>query len=116
MTLFLQALVGAIVWTFANLLYVDLKRKGVRSLARVVAFWVGMPTTWLSLIFVRELRQPRFRPSEDDEALLAEVRRDRVRRLSAEGGRTVRRDEDPDRPPRARDGHARDHERGTDTT
>lgn len=85
MTLFLQALAGAIVWTFANFLYVDLKRKGVRSFARIVAFWMGMPVTWISLLVVREGRHPRLRPPPDDEdALLAEVRRDRALRIARE--------------------------------
>lgn len=87
MTPFLQALIGAIVWTFANLLYVDLKRKGVGSFARVVAFWLGMPATWISLLVVREGRHPRVRPPPDDEeALLAEIRRDRALRIARERG------------------------------
>ncbi len=74
----LESLVGFLVWLVANLVYLDRKRSGRRGLRRLLAFWLGIPTTWLTLLFVREgstlLVEP---PPDDEEALLAEVRRDR---------------------------------------
>jgi hypothetical protein len=42
---FLETVVAAIVWLVANVVYIDLKRKGVRGPTRFAAFWVGTPTT-----------------------------------------------------------------------
>ena len=82
---FVQWLMGAIVWALANIVYVDMKRKGVRGFYRFISFWLGTPTTWLSFFFLREGRAPRFQPPPDDEELLLrEIRVDRRRRsLSA---------------------------------
>lgn len=78
---YLEVIIGAIVWAIANIVYVDLKRKGIRGFTRFAAFWVGTPTTWVALFAVREERQPTFQTvSDDDEALLLEIRRDRERR------------------------------------
>lgn len=79
---FLEVIIGAIVWAVANVVYVDLKRRGIRGLTRFAAFWVGTPTTWVALFAVREGRQPTFQTvsDDDDEALLLEIRRDRERR------------------------------------
>jgi len=80
MTYFLQAILGALVWLVANVVYVDLKRKGIRGFTRFAAFWAGTPTTWISLFAVREGSQPSIDPPPDDEgeALLAEIRRERA--------------------------------------
>lgn len=76
--LFLQAVVGAIVWAFANVVYFDLKRKGVRNFGRFAAFWVGNPLTWVTFFVVPEGHQPSFEaPPDDDDALLAVIRHDR---------------------------------------
>jgi hypothetical protein len=76
--LFLKALVGAIVWTLANVVYFDLKRRGVHGFTRFAAFWVGNPTTWITFFVVSEGRQPTFEAVPDDEdELLAEIRHDR---------------------------------------
>jgi hypothetical protein len=79
---FLETAVAAIVWLVANVVYIDLKRKGVRGFTRFAAFWVGTPTTWISLFAIHEGDTPTFAPSPDDEdaVLLAEVRRDRALR------------------------------------
>jgi len=79
-TLFLKAMITAIVWFIANVVYIDLRRKGIHGFTRFAAFWVGNPTTWISLFAVREGKAPTFDPhdDEDDDALLAEVRRDRA--------------------------------------
>lgn len=79
---FLEVLIGAIVWVVANIVYIDLRRKGIHGFTRFAAFWVGNPTTWISLFAVRESRQPAFQPveDEDDGALLLEIRKDREAR------------------------------------
>jgi hypothetical protein len=83
--LFLRTLVWAIVWALANVMYLDLKRKGVRSFGRFAAFWVGNPTTWITYFVVRQGGQPTFEPPpDDDDALLAEVRSDRALRAGTD--------------------------------
>ena len=97
--LFLYKLVGAILWTLANVVYYDLKRKGVRGFGRFAAFWVGTPTTWITFFGVREGRYPTFEPPPDDDgALLAEIRSDRALRAGAEqrGEGTVTADVTPE--------------------
>ena len=76
----LKLLLGALVWVVANVVYMDLKRKGIRGFTRFAAFWTGTPTTWISLFAIKEGSQPVIDPPPDDEgeALLAEIRRDRA--------------------------------------
>lgn len=76
---FLQALIAAIVWVVANVVYLDLKRKGIHGFTRFAAFWVGTPTTWITLFAVPDgkLQDLRPRNDDDDEALLEAIRRDR---------------------------------------
>ena len=86
---FLQWWFGAIVWLVANVVYVNMKRNGLRGFTRLAAFWVGTPTTWIALFALKEGTQPRFeRPDDDDTTLLEEIRRDRLRRgeRSHDGG------------------------------
>jgi len=88
----LQWLVGAVVWLVANVVYLDMKRQGEHGLLRWVAFWMGTPTTWATLLLVREGSQPKVRGAPDDDAhLLEEIRRDRMLRdggglLPTDGG------------------------------
>lgn len=78
---FVEGLVGLLVWIVANGVYLDMRRRGRRSFMRVVAFFLGLPATWLTLVLVRPGSQPDIAPPPDDEeALLREVRRDRVLR------------------------------------
>ena len=87
---FLQATIAAIVWLVANVVYLDLKRKGIHGFTRFAAFWAGTPTTWITLFAVKDGRQPTFNPPADgdDTELLDEIRRDRSLR-AAEGGSEV---------------------------
>jgi hypothetical protein len=89
MSHFLEILLGAIVWLVANVVYVDLKRRGIRGFTRFAAFWAGTPTTWIALFAVREGEQPNFNPPGDDEGeqLLEEIRRDRSLRAGEDGER-----------------------------
>ena len=81
---FLQWWIGAIVWLVANVVYVDMKRKGVYGLTRFAAFWAGTPTTWVSLFAVPDGQQPTFeRPDDDDTTLLDEIRQDRAFRVES---------------------------------
>ncbi len=74
----LKELVGLFVWLVANAVYLDARRTGRRGIYRFLAFWMGLPGTLGSLILVREGSHPRVVPPPDDEnRLLAEVRRDR---------------------------------------
>jgi hypothetical protein len=81
--IFLEPLLGAIVWVAANVIYVDLRRKGRRK-GRWVAFFAGYPGTLVSMFVVREGTIPQIEPPPDDEdRLLREIRVDRGLR---EGG------------------------------
>lgn len=102
MSHFLEVLLGAIVWLVANVVYIDLKRKGIRGFTRFAAFWAGTPTTWITLFAVREGVQPTFHPPEDDEGeqLLEDIRRDRSLRAGEGEGL----DEIQGRGPRGRGG------------
>lgn len=91
--IWLESVVSFIVWLVANVVYLDMKRSGARGIRRFFAFWLGSPTTWITLLFVREGSALRLEPPPDDEeALLAEIRRDRRLR----GG-----DDTPSSPPSA---------------
>jgi hypothetical protein len=85
---FLQWSVGAIVWTLANVVYVDMRRRGARGFGRFAAFWVGFPVSFLWMALVKEGRAL---PTSEDyleddaDALLREVRRDRESRRLREG-------------------------------
>jgi hypothetical protein len=80
----LEATVTAVVWAVSNLVYLDLRRKGIRGFSRFCAFWMGTPTTWVSLFMVRDGSRPTFEPPPDNEALLLqEVRTDRLLRERA---------------------------------
>jgi hypothetical protein len=77
MDYFLERLIVAIVWTFANVLYVDLRRKG-KHRGRFISFIVGYPGTLVSLFLVKEGQVPKIEPpDDDDERLLREIRVDR---------------------------------------
>ncbi|MEQ8328839.1 MAG: hypothetical protein RH859_00095 [Longimicrobiales bacterium] len=78
----LETVVGFIVWLIANVVYLDMKRTGTRGFRRFLAFWFGAPSTSLTLLLVRPDSHPRLEPPPDDEeALLAAIRRDRECRV-----------------------------------
>ncbi len=78
---FLNEAIAAIISVIANVVYWDMKRKGVRGWGRMFAFFAGNPMTWITFFFVAERPVLRFEPPPDDErALLAEIHRDRALR------------------------------------
>ena len=73
-----EGIVTGIVSVLANLLYIDMKRKGRSGWSRICLFWMGAPLTWLWLFLIREGSAPEIvEPPDDAEALLAEIRRER---------------------------------------
>lgn len=77
---FLQTLITAVVWIVANVVYLDMKRKGLRGFTRFAAFWAGTPTTWITFFAVREGTQPTFDFGVDYDGLLEQIRRDKALR------------------------------------
>ena len=78
----LEGLIGGLIWALANILYVDLKRKGRSGFSRIILFWMGTPLTWLWLLLIREGSAPVLDEAPDDaDAILADIRR--ARRLEA---------------------------------
>jgi hypothetical protein len=79
---FVQALLGALVWLVANVVYIDMKRKGKRGFTRFAAFWAGTPTTWITFFALPEGKPPTFDPPsyDEEEALLEAIRLDRASR------------------------------------
>jgi len=87
---FVEHLVGLVVWLVSIVVYVDARRRGRHGFTRLVAFWLGFPATWISLLVVGEGSQPDILPPPDDEAaLLEEIRRDR------EAGRALKEGPEP---------------------
>ena len=73
--LFLESTVAAIMWTVANVVYYDQKRRGIHGVGRFAAFWIGNPATWITYFLVPEGSAGELEPPPDDEAaLFAEVR------------------------------------------
>jgi len=73
-----QAVLGGLVWSLANVVYVRMRRSGRRGLGRIACFFSGIPGTLIALALVKEGSTPAVEPEEDDdERLLEEVRRDR---------------------------------------
>jgi len=76
----IRGVVTFLVWALANAVYVDMRRKGARGFARLVAFCVGLPLSLVSLILIRREHHHLAPPPDDHESLLREVRVDRERR------------------------------------
>jgi hypothetical protein len=74
----LEQFITGVIWVLANLLYIDLKRKGKPGWSRIILFWMGIPLTWLWLFLVRDGSAPELEEAPDDaDAILAEIRKDR---------------------------------------
>ena len=73
-----EGIFAGIISVLANLLYIDLKRKGKPGFGRIVLFWMGTPLTWLWFFLIKEGSAPAIEEVPDDAAaILAEIRRDR---------------------------------------
>ena len=76
-----NSVVAGVIWVVANIVYFTRKSHGRRGFARLLAFWFGLPLTWATFFLMPEGRVDWIRPPPDDEeALFAEVRRDRALR------------------------------------
>ncbi len=75
--------VGSVVSVLANLMYASYRSSGKFGFGRLLAFWTGFPLT-LCIAMVIPARPPRRELPDDDNELLAEIRRDRAQRLIAE--------------------------------
>ncbi len=74
----MEEFITGVIWILANLLYIDLKRKGKPGWSRIILFWMGLPLTWLWLFLVKDGSVPELKEVPDDaDAILAEIRRDR---------------------------------------
>lgn len=81
MSTFLYSVVSVIGWALANLVYVDLRRKGIGGFGRRAAFWFGFPGTWVSMIVEDEGSALEIEHDDDDEErILKEIRQDREAR------------------------------------
>ncbi|MBT8398019.1 MAG: hypothetical protein HKO65_09655 [Gemmatimonadetes bacterium] len=82
-----EGLVGSIIWALANILYVDLKRKGKAGWSRIILFWMGIPLTWLWFFIIREGSAPELEEAPDDaDAILAEIQREKRLKPGASDG------------------------------
>ncbi|MCH7562346.1 MAG: hypothetical protein IH968_00865 [Gemmatimonadetes bacterium] len=75
--------VGSVVSILANLMYASYRSSGKFGFGRLLSFWTGFPVT-LCIAMVIPARPPRRELADDEDELLAEIRRDRAQRLIAE--------------------------------
>ena len=75
--------VGSVVSILANLMYASYRSSGKFGFGRLLAFWTGFPMT-LCIAMVIPARAARRELADDEDELLAEIRRDRAQRLIAE--------------------------------
>ena len=74
----LGKIVAFLAWLIANWAYLDFCRRGESGFTRLVAFWMGLPTTFVTSLVVEEGSQPRMRQDDEGlEELFHDVRRDR---------------------------------------
>ena len=85
---FVESFVGLLIWTVANVAYGLFRTSGEGGFKRIVAFWMGMPLTWITLIVVREGVPMLASDADDVGGEIAELRADidRDRRLRGGGG------------------------------
>lgn len=83
----MEELIGSLVWLAANWLYIDMKRKGRTGFARIFFFWMGIPATWLWLFLIPAGKKTKLPPPSDDfDAIMAEIQRDKALRPGPGGG------------------------------
>ena len=86
----MEELITGVIWILANLLYIDLKRKGKAGWSRIILFWMGLPLTWLWLFLVKDGSAPELEEVPDDaDAILAEIQRDKQLKPGSPEGESV---------------------------
>ena len=86
----MEELITGVIWILANLLYIDLKRKGKAGWSRIILFWMGLPLTWLWLFLVKDGSAPELEEVPDDaDAILAEIQRDKQLNPGSPEGESV---------------------------
>lgn len=75
--------VGSVVSILASMMYASYRSSGRYGFGRLLSFWTGFPVT-LCIALVIPARPARRELADDEDELLAEIRRDRARRLIAE--------------------------------
>lgn len=75
--------VGSAVSILANLMYASYRSSGKSGFGRLLSFWTGFPLT-LCVALVIPARRARPELPDDEDELLAEIRRDRAERFIAE--------------------------------
>jgi hypothetical protein len=94
---FVEQLVAAVVWVVGLVVYLDLRRRGRHGFTRLVAFWTGMPATFISMFVVKEGSQPDIAiPADDELGLLEEIRRDRDEHPGLQAGGNAPAEEEDD--------------------
>lgn len=104
----METIFGLVVWVLANLVYVEMRRRGEGGFKRLVAFWLGLPGTFVGMLVVDRRALPPIR--EDDEGmhgLVEEIRRERRQHLPPRPGEA-----DASGSPGARPGSGPAHPRG----
>jgi hypothetical protein len=78
------------------MMYASYRGSGKFGFGRLLAFWTGFPLTLLVALVIpaRTPRPARRQLADDEDELLAEIRRDRARRLIAERRSPGRSDHD----------------------
>jgi hypothetical protein len=101
-----EGIFGSIVWVLANVLYIDLRRKGKSGWSRIILFFMGLPLTWLWLFLVKDGSAPELiEPPDDADAILAEIRREQQLRAASEPpGELASPESERGGPPPGRDG------------
>lgn len=107
----METIFGLIVWVLANLVYVEMRRRGEGGAKRLVAFWLGLPGTFVGMLVVDRRALPPIREDDEDmQGLVEEIRRERRQDLASRPGET-----DSSGPPGARAGGGSAHPRGRDS-
>ena len=79
--LVVEYVVGFLGWVVANVVYADFRRRGTRGFWRFIAFWMGSPTTFATLLLVPEnVVEPVLESDEGLDELIGEIREDRRER------------------------------------
>ena len=84
----LASIFGAVIWLVANLTYARLRATGKGGAGRFFGFWLGLPSTFVLMIMVREGHDW---DATDDSLhdLIDDIRHDRALRAPEDGPHLV---------------------------